>query len=167
MSHGLMSAVAGFALAGAGALSVVEAATPAEGPPCGKFTIIKDPGQIEHFDAGQDGAGPGDTRSGHYRVLNQDNEQIGDLYFSSSIVPGIDANQYTLIGSFQAVFANGAIHWNALYPLPDPTHPSPAVDDLLHPVAGGTGDFAGARGTFRTFVDGEGRRAGEYDISCQ
>lgn len=63
------------------------------------------------------------------------------------------------------VLVNGTISWIGTYQIEDPAE-SVREDSFEYAVVGGTGDFAGATGTLRTFDDDRGRRVAALDVAC-
>ncbi len=135
---------------------------------CGNFAVQVLYTNVEYLDSGAPGVGVGDQRFGHQQLSDANNEHIGDQYFHTIVVPGGSDEFHQAIVSGHTVFANGTIDWAGTGPIADPqAEANPGLpDEVRRSVVGGTGDFAGARGTVVTFYDDERRGTREFDIIC-
>ena len=112
------------------------------------------------------GVGVGDARAGQGRLLDENGNEIGRSYFHSVVVPGADEGFHTVMGTGHSVFANGMISTSGVIQIPDPTSSATHTQEFEYAIVGGTGDFAGARGTMRAFTDDQGRRVTVFDAVC-
>ncbi|MCP4386052.1 MAG: dirigent protein [Hyphomicrobiales bacterium] len=139
----------------------------AEAPHCGKFNVYPGEVEVRHVDHEESGLGVGDSRIGLVRIYNEQRTEIGFESFHSKIVPGNEDGYYRLVLNAHMTLPNGYISYIGTYRMSDPSKPSPPQTDNSYPVVGGTGEFAGARGSVRFFNDDEGRRVAAFDLTCE
>ncbi|MEM0907250.1 MAG: hypothetical protein AAGJ94_07800 [Pseudomonadota bacterium] len=147
--------------------AVSSQALAAEAPHCGPFKISVVDAKIDLVDIAEPGLGVGDIRTGVVTFAGEGHEGPIHLPFRSHVVPSHQQEKLSLIGQGDYIFSNGTIHWSGTYDMADPTRSDTPPSEIIVPIVGGTGDYAGARGTVRWFQGDDGVRISEFDISCQ
>ena len=153
----------------AGALAGAPA-TAQEVPSCGPFQITLERDHIEFFDDRDEGPSTGDRRIGRFDTFLMDGTPAGAFLFASTTLPGGEPGDYQEFGHARYTFdtsdVQGTIHLSTLYTLADPSDTDHTVTaDYTYPVLGGTGAFAGARGTVHTEANADGRLH-TFDLVC-
>ncbi|MEO1226715.1 MAG: hypothetical protein AAFX92_21065 [Pseudomonadota bacterium] len=141
-------------------------ATAQQLPSCGSFQITLELDHIEFFDDRDEGPSAGDRRIGRFDTFLMDGTPAGAFLFASTTLPGGEPGDYHEFGHARYTFDHGTIHISTLYTLADPSDTEHTVTtDYTYPVLGGTGAFAGARGTVHTEAT-EAGRLHTFDLDC-
>ena len=156
------SALVAFGIGG----TSIQPVRSAEGPACGKFRYYTEYLEVEYVDHGEPGVSVGDARYGYGRLSDVNGDEVARFYFHTVISPGGGGDSHVVQGSSYSEFPNGKIMTGSAIRIPDPVSVATHADEHNYAVVGGTGDFAGARGTLRAFNDEQGRRIAEFDIFC-
>ena len=151
----------------AAAATVIAASATAQPlPSCGPFQITLELDHIEFFDDRDEGPSTGDRRIGRFDTFLMDGTPAGAFLFASTTLPGGEPGDYHEFGHARYTFDHGTVHISTLYTLADPSDTEHTVTtDYTYPVLGGTGAFAGARGTVHTQATEDGRLH-TFDLTC-
>jgi hypothetical protein len=137
------------------------------GPDCGTFetTIRFETGA--GVDNGTDGPSPGDVRVLRYRIYGADDEPVGQMVVTATVMPQRDDGDYDLHSHLVQTFANGtvvSVEWPTLSEVLRPeVSPDQVIDGA---VTGGTGAFAGVTGTTRAVPVENGVYKKTFALSC-
>ena len=156
----------GVALAFPLANWVALSAQASDGPSCGEFTAYHEHIEAMTVDNGEPGMGVGDERYGRSRLVDENGNEIGQVYWRSSVMPGSKEGAFLMNGHGQTVFQNGTTTHRTHYHMSDPAAGGMPIDLRVGAIIGGTGEFAGARGVLTWLPEGQGRRKLAFDIEC-
>lgn len=161
-----MGAIRTLFTSAAAATVIVASATAQPLPSCGPFQITLELDHIEFFDDRDEGPSTGDRRIGRFDTFLMDGTPAGAFLFASTTLPGGAPGDYHEFGHARYTFDHGTVHISTLYTLADPSDTEHTVTtDYTYPVLGGTGAFAGARGTVHTQAT-EAGRLHTFDLTC-
>lgn len=147
--------------------SAVPGMAETEGGECQNFAVRIEIDRVSFFDHGEDGVGAGDRRIGRYNVLSMDGSLLGEFVFVATVLPPTDDGQHELFADALYTLPGGTLATTLHYQLSDAAETATgATQDFVYPVTGGTGAFAGVRGTLASTTDDEGGRVHAFTLTC-
>ena len=139
-------------------------AAEAAGPACGSFVLVGGEKGINVIDNPPEGKSPGDVRAGWRKLADENGTPVGSVQFVATLTePGAEGGD-VLAGQYYIRLPKGYIATQSVYQLPDSTDTSQRASNAVLVVIGGTGPYAGARGTIE-IVAGEAPRY-VFDLHC-
>lgn len=115
---------------------------------------------VSYHQLGRDGPGPGDIRPGVRVLTDADGTHIGQLRWYETLIgpEGEVGAERVSVVRYYVLLSEGTILGEYLNlserDRPDVTRPPIGTDEVI--ILGGTGAYAGARGTMRQTVDTDG-----------
>lgn len=136
----------------------------AAGPDCGSFVLVGGEKGINVVDNAPPGKSPGDVRAGWRKLADETGAPVGSVQFVATLTaPGAEGGD-TLAGEYFILLPEGYIASQTVYQLPDSTDISRKAQNAVLVVTGGTGLYAGARGSIEIEA-GEAPRY-VFDLRC-
>lgn len=160
----------GTLVVGAGLVVLAGASAQAD---CGPMvlTSIPDTRMVAFADLdGSGGTSPGDKRSGEYALAGADGAPAGKIYWTATPTAVDDAGKATSMESHTVIVLEDGALFGGTVAQPaaahDDTGPTVMATGHQPVIHGGTGAYAGARGTIAITVDGVDFTY-EVDIACE
>jgi hypothetical protein len=147
------------------AATLMAGAAHAADPACGAFTLIGGEKGVNVVDNPPAGKSPGDVRAGWRRLADEGGVPAGTVHYVAVLTEPGAVGGDVLAGDYYVRLAGGTIAAQTLYQLADAGDTSQKAQNAVLIVTGGTGDFAGARGTVE-IVAGEAPRY-VFDLACR
>ena len=147
------------------AATLLAGAAHAADPSCGAFTLIGGEKGVNVVDNPPAGKSPGDVRAGWRRLADEGGVAAGTVHYVAVLTEPGAVGGDVLAGDYYVRLAGGTIAAQTLYQLADAGDTSQKAQNAVLIVTGGTGDFAGARGTVE-IVAGEAPRY-VFDLACR
>lgn len=152
------------AVLAAGILSATAAY--AAGPACGSFTLVGGEKAVNAIDNPPAGKSIGDVRAGWRKLADESGKTIGAVHFVATLTaPGDKTHGDALSGRYFVTLPDGWIAALTFYRLANAADTSQKAGNAILVVAGGTGAYAGARGTI-TIEAGTAPRY-VFDLTCK
>lgn len=153
-------------LAAALAVAVLSAtAANAAGPACGAFALVGGEKTVEAIDNPPAGKSPGDVRAGWRALADESGKTIGAVHFVATLTAPADSSHGDqLVGQYFITLPDGWIASTTFYELANAADTSQRAGNTTLVVTGGTGPYAGARGTIVIHAGTAPRYV--FDLTC-
>ncbi len=137
----------------------------AAGPACGSFTLVGGEKAVNAIDNPPAGKSIGDVRAGWRKLADESGKPVGEVHFVATMTaPGDKTHGDALSGDYFVNLSDGWIAAMTFYTLANAADTSQKAGNATLIVTGGTGPYAGARGTI-TIEAGTAPRY-VFDLTC-
>lgn len=121
----------------------------------------------DYIDHGAPGVSVGDVRIVRWRLFGSLTDAEADMHVIATVVGATPGGGWTALDEAVIRFANGTLRASGESVLADPADTTSADETPGQAaVLGGTGAFAGARGTMESAVSPDGRHTVAFSIAC-